>query len=162
MTVALKQFAVWCEALPVSMAIRDSLWAFAVIEGVHLLGLAFIGGAVLAVDLHLLGLPLGDRSARALAADIEPWFVGSLIVMLSTGIALFLSEALKCYNSTPFWWKIGSLFLAILFTFTIRRAFLRHAEITSSTAGARAVAIVSLCLWFTVGAAGRWIGFSAG
>ena len=41
--------------------------------------------------------------------------------MLITGIGLFLSEPTKCYYSVPFWWKMSSLALAMLFTFTVRR-----------------------------------------
>lgn len=160
--MGLEQFAAWCDALSVSVAIRESLWAFAVIEAVHLLGLALIGGVVLAVDLNLLGFSLTGRSAAELARDTEPWLIGSLIVMLSTGVALFLSEATKCYHSTPFWWKISALTLVIIFTFTVRRAFLRHEFAVSRPFLGKAVALASLTLWFVVGAGGRWIGFSAG
>ena len=94
-------FFQWCEATTIGNAIRSSLWAFAAIESVHLLGLAAIGGAVLVVDLRLLGLGLRRQSIAEVARSAYPWFVGSLIVMLVTGVALFLSEAVKCYYSTP-------------------------------------------------------------
>lgn len=158
----LEQFVAWCDALPVSAAIRESLWAFAVIEAVHLLGLALIGGVVLAVDLSLLGFPIFGRPVEALARDTEPWLVGSLVVMLTTGVALFLSEATKCYQSTPFWWKISLLFLAIIFTFTLRRQFIRREFVLVWPFAGKFVASVSLALWFGVGMGGRWIGFSAG
>ena len=41
--------------------------------------------------------------------------------MFASGIPLFLSESIKCYYSFPFWVKMTSLFLALVFTFTIRR-----------------------------------------
>src|SRR5438876_4662217 len=90
----------WCEASAVGSAIRTSPWAFAVIESIHLLGLAAIGGAVLVVDLRLLGLGLRGQRVADLARDVEPWLVGSVAVMLTTGVSLFLSEAVKCYYST--------------------------------------------------------------
>src|SRR5918911_586356 len=96
----------WCEASTVGNAIRTSTWAFAVIESVHLLGLAAIGGAVLVVDLRMLGLGLKRQSVPELAREVQPWLGGSLIVMLVTGVALFLSESIKCYYSTPFWVKM--------------------------------------------------------
>jgi hypothetical protein len=46
-------FFEWCEASFIGQTIRESLWLFPVIEAVHLLGLAVIGGAVLLVDLRL-------------------------------------------------------------------------------------------------------------
>jgi hypothetical protein len=151
-------FFEWCEASTVGNAIRTSPWAFAVIESIHLLGLAAIGGAVLVVDLRLLGLGLRREPVPQLARDAYPWLVGSLIVMLATGVALFLSEAIKCYYSTPFWVKMYSLAGAILFTFTIKQRITRRE--TTRPLVYKLVALVSLALWFGVGAGGRWIGFS--
>jgi hypothetical protein len=80
-------------------------------------------------------------------------------VLIVTGIGLFFSEAVKCFYSTPFWVKMSSLFLAILFTYTIRRRVVMGA--TDPARGtARTVAVLSLVLWFSVAASGRWIGFS--
>ena len=102
-------FFEWCAATSFGQAISTSTWAFAVIESVHLLALSVIGGAVLIVDLRLLGFGLRRQSLAQVARDARPWFVGSLIVMLVTGIALFMSEPVKCYYSTPFWVKMTSL-----------------------------------------------------
>jgi hypothetical protein len=153
-------FFEWCEATTVGHAIRSSLWAFAVIESVHLLALAAIGGAVLVVDLRLLGLGLRRQPIPELARNAYPWFVGSLIVMLVTGVALFLSEAVKCYYSTAFWVKMSSLALAMIFSFTVRRRVTLADEARVRPIWYKAVALVSLSLWFGVGAGGRWIGFS--
>ena len=106
----------WIEATRVHEAISTSSWAFAVIESVHLLALSVIGGAVLMLDLRFLGLGLRRQSIGEVAREAQPWLVGSLLVMLATGIALFVSEPTKCYYSVPFWWKMTSLSLAILFT----------------------------------------------
>ena len=142
----------------VGNAIRSSPWAFAVIESVHLLGLSAIGGAVLLVDLRLLGLGLKRQTVAQVARDAQPWLVGSLVVMLTTGVALFLSESIKCYYSTPFWVKMTSLALAIVFTFTVRKRVAMAVE--PRPIWQKAVALASLLLWFMVGASGRWIGFS--
>lgn len=153
-------FFEWCDATTVGSAIRTSSWAFAVIESVHLLGLSVIGGAVLLVDLRLLGFGLRDQPISGVARAAFPWLVGSLVVMLLTGIALFLSEALKCYDSPPFWVKMSCLALAMLFTFTVRRSVTMADERRVRPVSYKLVALVSLTLWFGVGASGRWIGFS--
>src|SRR5712692_1142414 len=118
--MSLLPFFQWCEASMVGRAIRLSPWAFAVIESVHLLGLAAIGGAVLIVDMRLLGLGLRRQPVAEVARDAQPWLVGSLAVMVTTGVLLFLSESIKCYYSTPFRLKMTSLLLATVFTFTVR------------------------------------------
>lgn len=140
--------------------IAASPWAFAVIESIHLLALAAIGGAVLLVDLRMLGLGLTSQSVPDVARAANPWFVGSLLVMVSTGIPLFISEPTKCYYSTPFWVKMTALLLAMGFAFTVRRTVTSRDERRVRPVVYKLVALVSLVLWFTVGAGGRWIGFS--
>ena len=54
------------------IAIRDSQWLFPVIEAFHLLGLAVIGGAVLVVNLRLLGFGLRRQSAAQSPAMPDP------------------------------------------------------------------------------------------
>jgi len=158
--MSLLPFFQWCEASSVSRAISSSPWAFAVIESCHLLGLAAIGGSVLLVDLRMLGFGLQRQSVSDVARDAHPWLVGSLLVMLATGIPLFLSEPIKCYYSTPFWVKMTCLLLAIVFTFTVRRRVTLADRTRVRPIWYKLVAVVSLALWFGVGASGRWIGFS--
>src|SRR5436190_2009028 len=158
--MSLLQVFQWCEASAVGNAVRTSPWAFAVVESIHLLGLAAIGGAVLVVDLRLLGLGLRKQTTRDLAIDVHPWLVGSLAVMLTTGMTLFMSESIKCYYSTPFRVKMLSLALAIVFTFTVRRKVAMADGERTRPVRQRVVALVSLALWLTVAASGRWIGFS--
>lgn len=153
-------FFEWCEATAVGSAIRGSSWLFPVIESVHLLALALLGGALLVVDLRLLGFGLRNQPLRQLARDAEPWLVGSLAVMIATGVPLFLSESIKCYYSPAFWLKITAIPLAIAFTFTVRRKVANADDTRTALRLKTLVALVSLMLWFGVAAAGRWIGFS--
>ena len=152
-------FFEWCEATTIGQAIRESLWLFPVIESIHLLGLAMIGGALLVVDLRLLGFGLTHQPVAQLARSAHPWLVGSLAVMLTTGISLFLSESIRCYYSPPFWTKMELLLAAILFTFTVRRKVALADEKRVGPIWGRVVAFVSLALWFGVGFSGRWIAF---
>ena len=150
----------WCENVGVGQAIRISDWLFPVIEGFHLLGLCVIGGAILVVDMRLLGLGLRRQPIAELARDTRPFVLGSQAVMLVTGLLLFSSEAVKCYYSFAFWFKMTSLALAIIFTFTVRQRVTLADEARIGPIKARIVALVSLALWSGVGWGGRWIGFS--
>jgi hypothetical protein len=158
--MSLLPFFQWCYQTAIGEGIRESIWLFPVIEAFHLVGLGLVAGAVLMVDLRLLGTGLVKQPVAQLAAAVEPWLLGSLVLMITTGSLLFLSEATKAYYSFPFWVKMTSLVLALLFTFTVRR------RVTRSDLGAdrprlgRAIALISLSLWFGVAWGGRWIGFS--
>ena len=150
----------FCESSALGETIRNSSWLFPVIESVHLLGLAVIGGAVLVVDLRLFGFGLTRQPVAKLAADAQRWLIASLIVMLITGALLFSSEAIKCYYHEAFWVKMTSLLLAVVFTFTVRRKVAMADESRIRPAWSKLVAVVSVILWSGVGVGGRWIGFS--
>jgi hypothetical protein len=157
--MSLLPFFQWCYQTPVGEAVRESTWLFPVIEAFHLLGLGLTIGAVLIVDLRLLGFGLVRQPVAELAAAARPWLIGSLILMVATGTTLFLGEATKCYYSFPFWVKMTSLLLVILFTFTIRARVTRTDPAKRPLSGSL-TAVISLLLWFGVAWGGRWIGFS--
>jgi hypothetical protein len=158
--MSLLPFFTWVESTALGGMIRSSSWLFPVIEAVHLLGLAVIGGAVLVVDLRLFGFELRRQPVAQLARDAQRWLIGSLMVMLATGALLFTSEAIKCYYHPAFWFKMTSLFLAIVFTFTVRRKVALADEARVKPLWSKLVALVSIMLWSGVGIGGRWIGFS--
>lgn len=107
--MSLLPFFEWCENTAIGEAIRNSVWLFPVIEGFHLVALALIGGAVLLVNMRLLGLVLGTWPVSELARSAHPWLLGGLLVMFASGIPLFLSESIKCYYSFAFWVKMSAL-----------------------------------------------------
>ena len=152
-------FFQWCQDSALGVTIRESVWMFPMVEAVHLLALALIGGAVLVVDLRLAGLVLKSQPASMIAKSAEPWLIGGLAMMIVTGVLLFTSEALKCYYSPPFWLKMLFLSLAMAFTFTLRRHVAALHDHERSTRSARSVAIISVLLWSGVGLMGRGIGF---
>ena len=107
--MSLHAFFVWCEHTVIGTAVRESIWLFPIIEVVHLLGLAVLGGAILLVDLRLLGIGLHGVPVASLARSARPWLWGSLALTIGSGVLLFLSEALKCYENPAFWLKVGFL-----------------------------------------------------
>ena len=148
------------ENLMLGAAIRDSPWLFPVIESVHLVALAFIGGAILLVDLRLIGVGLSEQPLERIERDVRPWMATCLVVLIVTGVLLFSSEAVKCYYSFAFWVKMVSLALAIVFWYTEHRKAAMANQAAVPTLRARAAGFVSLVLWAGVAWGGRWIGFS--
>jgi hypothetical protein len=137
---------------------QTSKWGFAIVEMGHLVALALLGGALLIVDLRLLGVVLKGESARSIGRDLGRILIASLIVMVLTGIALLSEEAGKCYFSPAFRWKMALLASAVLFYFTLHRRALLQTNTGTPNFWSRAAAIVSLTLWLGVGVAGRAIG----
>ena len=151
----------WLEMTWIGQTVRDSLWLFPVIESVHLLALSLLGGAVLIVDFRLLGLGITQRPVAMVERAAAPWLLTALVVLVATGVPLFLSEAIKCYFNTSFWVKMIALAVGLIFTYTVRRSVARRDPSEGgSELVCRLVGAASMAVWFTVAAAGRWIGFS--
>jgi hypothetical protein len=156
--VSLLPFFQWCESSGLIAAMRGSKWLFPVIESTHLIGLALTGGAVLMVDLRLLGFGFRRQPVALVARDAYWWLRVSLLVMLPTGWLLFMASAVKCYFLPVFWLKMAALALALLFTFSVRRRVALAPETSWNPTRARLVAIVSLSLWSIVAISGRLVG----
>jgi hypothetical protein len=157
--MSLLPFFQWCDSTWIGVTIRESKYLFPIIETVHLLGLTLLLGTTIVISLRLLGLGMRRQSVAQMAEDLAPWTIASLIVMLSTGVLLFLSEALKCYDSPPFRLKMALLLAAILYQFTIYRRFTQSSKTASMRIWPGVIAVISLGLWFGVGLMGRAIGF---
>lgn len=152
-------FFAWLQYSSLLVEMRSSAWLFPAIAGLHLLGLAVLGGAVLVVDLRLLGLGLSRQPVAQLARDAEPLLLASLLVMLPTGVLLFMCFATKYYYLVSFWVKLACLALALVFTFSARRRIVMSDATKASATQRKLVGLISLLLWASIALAGRLIGF---
>ena len=157
--MSLLSFCEWVQYSPLLTAMRSSQWLFPIIASIHLMGLALTGGAVLVVDLRLLGLGLRRQPVAQVARDAGRWLLVGLVVLLPTGILQFMCfAATKYYYLTAFWVKMAALSLALVFTFAVRRKVAMADDMRESPVWSKLVAVVSLSLWSIVAIAGRLIG----
>jgi hypothetical protein len=157
--MSLLDFCRWLQYSGPLHAMRDSPIFFPIVATIHLMGLALIGGAVLVVDLRMLGLALQGQPVAGLAQDAERWLLRGLAVMITTGILLFMCFATKYYYLTFFWVKMGALVAVIIFTWSVRRRVAMASDADVRPVWRKFVAVVSLLLWTTVAVGGRYIGF---
>ena len=155
----LRPVFVWFSNSLIAEAIRSSNWLFPAVEAVHIVALCVLLGAIFLLNFRLLGIALRSTPVSRLARDLAPWTLCSLIIILSTGVMLFSSEAMKCYESPPFQLKMILLFSAIVFHFTIYGRVTNANEGDRSPLWGKLAAGVSLVLWFGIGFAGRAIAF---
>ena len=139
-------------------AIRNSIWMFPVIEAFHLIGLAILGGSILVGDLRLLGLLLSTKPINYVISQTTLILKLGLIILVSTGIPLFLSEAIKCYYSRAFWIKMSALLIGLVFLFFIRNPIGLSA--VKDNTKLKLIGFMSISIWAIVAGSGRWIGFS--
>ena len=157
-------FCKWLERSPLGTEVRESLWLFPVIETVHLLGMVLLVGTIAVLDLRMLGLAMPRESVSQLAERLLPWTWAGFAVMLMTGSLLFTSSAAKTYIHNPsFQIKMLLIFLAgmnaLVFHLTVYRRVAAWEFAPVAPLGARIAGGLSLLLWISVVAAGRWIGF---
>ena len=153
-------FFEWLETSALGVFVKDQAATFAIIEAVHLMGLALLGGTVLAQDLRLLNVVMRDVPSNIVTEQAHRWFKVGLWILLLTGVPMLAGVATKCYHNPFYWTKMIALAIGIVFVFAIRAPLLRkdHAQLNPWTL--RLVALASTTIWVLVAASGRWIGFS--
>ena len=153
----MEPFFKWCDATAIGQGIRGTTWEFPLIETIHILALAVLLGSILMIDLRLLGV-LHRIPVSKMQRELGTYINVSLVIILITGVLLFLSEASKAYGNAAFLPKITLLALAMIYHYTVhRKAGL--SESPSGPAWGKVAALISIGLWFGVGVAGRAIGF---
>jgi hypothetical protein len=148
------------EESPIGVFMKDRAATFALVQAVHLLSLALLGGTVLAADLRLMGVVLRDVPSNVVVNAAHKWFTISLIVLLVTGFFMLAGVATKCYHNDYYWIKMASLAIGIVFAYAIRKPLLQRDHATIKPLTLKLVAAASISVWFIVAASGRWIGFS--
>lgn len=150
----------WLEASALGVFVKDQAATFATIEAVHLMGLALLGGTVLAQDLRLLNIVMRDVPSNVVTEQAHRWFKVGLWILLLTGVPLLAGGATKCYHNPFYWTKMIALAVGVLFVFTLKQPLLRgdHAALRPVTL--KLIALASISIWTLVAASGRWIGFS--
>lgn len=151
-------FFAWCHDSAISGWINDSTWAFAIIETFHILALTVLLGTIVALDLRLLDLRSSRQSTAELAEELMPYTIMALVVLIVTGIPMFMSQAIRYSQSVSFFVKMTLLVLTIVFHFTIYRTVTMAGIGTRGRSG-RLAASLSLMCWFGVALAGRGIAF---
>ena len=147
----------WMAALPAAEFLRSSAWAYPLAEVVHIVGLALLVGSVFVVDLRLMGagraLPL-----HALMRFVLPWTLASLLLVVPSGLLLFLAHAPELAANAAFRIKLALLMLAALNAWYFHRYSKGTAD-AKSVARGRQAGWISLTRWLSIIAAGRLIAY---
>ena len=144
---------------PGAVLLQRNGTAYLLVNASHILGLALLVGAILPLDLRLLGLfrsvPVG-----VLAPVLSRMAGIGLGLALVTGAWLFTVRPVEYARNAAFLWKLGLLALALAnIALQHRSAAYTRALAGEITAAVRWRSAVSLTLWLAVLLAGRWIGF---
>lgn len=142
-------------------ALAESVYAFPIVEGAHLIGLALSLGMILFVDLRLVGVFLKQVPVIDVLRPLRGWLLAGYALTLGTGVLLFASEATKLVGLPVFWLKLALIALAGLNAAWFEWKWGKGAADWGSAAtlprGVRLAGWASLSLWVAVASCGRLI-----
>jgi len=144
--------------------VRENDLLFPFIESVHVLAVCLVVGSIAVVDLRLLGFASVDRPVSRLMRSILPITVGAFGLAVAAGSLLFISHASKYLENRFFIAKITLIALAGVNMAVFHLIGARNLDQWENNAlpplFARVAGGLSLFLWVSVVACGRWIGFT--
>ena len=144
--------------------VRENDLLFPSIESVHVLAVCLVVGSIAVVDLRLLGFASVDRPVGRLMRSILPITVGAFGLAVAAGSLLFISHASKYLENRFFIAKITLIALAGVNMAVFHLIGARNLDQWENDAlpplFARVAGGLSLFLWVSVVACGRWIGFT--
>ncbi len=151
-------FFEWMGRLRLSAFFLESVWPTPIVQNIHLIAIAVFAGSVLVVDLRMLGRGLKETPLAELARSVEPWLIGSFVVLVLSGIPQMTSTALKQYYSPFFWWKMQAVLIGVIWTVTVRRRMSMRTEAELGPVWPKVVGLVSIAIWTSVAVGARLIG----
>jgi hypothetical protein len=155
----------WLQGTGVAIQIRDSLYAFPLLESIHVVGLALVFGTIVVLDVRLLGIASTQRAVSRIMSDLLTWTWAAFALTAATGALMFITNAVVYFHNTFFRAKMILLVLAgvnmLVFELTARRTIDRWDTGRPAPPIARVVATLSLIIWVGVIVTGRIIGFTA-
>jgi len=142
------------EATALAEAVRRSVWAYPLLETVHIAGIGALIGALLLLELRLLGLGQGLGVVPLARLALRTALAGFAVAALS-GSLMFISAATELAANPAFRVKLVLILIAGV------NALLFHARggLRGRDALSRLQAVASLLLWLSVLAAGRLIAY---
>jgi hypothetical protein len=139
-----------------------SVWGYPILLTLHSIGLALLVGLLIIIDLRVLGVPrmLPFMPFNRLMALI--W--GAFAINLGSGVALFVADGVKFFNSTAFRFKFASIVIGIVLSIIIKNTVLKEAPRLDAERGtapvtAKALASVSILMWISAIGFGRYMAY---
>jgi hypothetical protein len=132
-------------------------WSWPISETFHFIGLCLLLGALLVMDLRLLGF---ERTISLDAVHkLMPVAIAGFAINLLTGIAFFLAVPRMYAYNWSFQLKMALVLLAginfLIYYLKVEPELVRNGPHAAPTALARAVGATSLLAWFGVLCFGR-------
>ena len=142
------------EATALAQHLRASVYAYPLVNAGHIVGISLLFGAIVPVDLRLIGL-WRRQDPAALLAICRPVAAFGLMLAVCAGALLFAARASEYVANPVFPAKLALVAAGVVNAGLAERA-LRRGAATASTAHAA----LSLLLWLAAIIAGRMVAYT--
>lgn len=140
----------------------SNFW-YPLVESLHVAGVAFLVGAIIFVDMRLVGFHRSGNPVRAASRILPLAWLGSVVAVV-TGVILFAPQASRYVVNPAFLIKFGLMFAAGLnmavFHFGVWPSVASWDD-TATPVAAKASGILSAVFWLGVVFFGRLVPFLA-
>ena len=154
----------WLEHTRASVAFRESLWAFPIIESVHVLGICLFVGISSMWDLRLMGVGFAHTHVSDAAERLLPWMKLGFAIMIVSGVVTFLNSPVRYYDNVFFRAKMVMLVLAgvnaWVFHRTVHKSISEWDMDPDPPRAAKIAGVTSLVLWALIITTGRMIAYN--
>jgi len=152
----------WMQSSTLGHLMRESgVWTYAVVNLSHILGVASLFGAIVILDLRLLGA--WRHVPIALLADaVVPIAAAGFVLAATTGLGLLATKATEYYGNPYLVMKFAAITLGLINVLVLSRSGAWRAREDPSPDDHRRLAVmgaISLMCWLTAVAAGRLIAY---
>ncbi|MXO71998.1 DUF6644 family protein [Alteraurantiacibacter buctensis] len=148
------------------ISIAESLWAFPMIETIHVIALVTVLGTLLVMDLRMLGWASTAVPIRKVSEDTLKWTWMAFVVAAITGTLLWISKTSSYMINPYFLTKMGLMAVAglnmLFFHFVTYKTVDQWDTAASPPTAVKLSAVLSLVLWMVIVFCGRAIGFTLG
>ena len=153
-------FFAWVEQSGFSVWLRESpsLLAFPSVLVFHTIGMGFLAGTNLGMDLRILGI--AKRIPLLSFEKFFPVMWYAFWLNLVSGFVLLIAYPTKALTNPVFYLKLTLIGLALCDTRWLRNRVLRAVDEGSISRNARVMAGISLVLWLGAITAGRLLAYT--
>jgi hypothetical protein len=143
-------------------ALRRSHWVYPIVNAGHIVGLALLFGAIVPLDLRLIGL-WRRVAIGPLARMLLPVAIAGLSLAALTGALLFSVSAIKYAGMTIFQAKLLLILAGLANALLLHRAepwaVHQDTELQGTTPRLRLAGALSIACWLAAIFAGRMLGY---
>ena len=150
------------EATAIAHSLRGSVWAYPLVNAGHILGVALLVGAIVPLDIRLIG-GWSSTPLAPLCRILTRMASVGLALAIASGLLLFITRASDYFQSGLFLIKMALVLTGVVNAFLLNRVanlrFMEQSESNKLPWRIRSAACISLAAWLTAMLLGRMVGY---